>query len=115
MKATSPIGAGLGDIGQYGVYGNVEFRTTDGAEITLFGDCVIATPFVSTPNPNAMKDDRLNLDFDQTMDLERNLMDNASIRSLGVSSNTGSIDNTLPTGDPWYLLNDDFSDFDWDY
>lgn len=115
MKATSPIGAGLGDVGQYGVYSNVEFRATDGTEITLFGDCVIATPFMSTPNPNAMKDDRLNLDFDQTMDLERNLMDNSATRSLGVSSNTGSIDNTLPTGDPWYLLNDDFSDFDWDY
>lgn len=115
MKATSPIGSGLRDVGQYGIFANTEFKTTGGQEITLLGDAVIATPFMSTPNPNASEDDRLNLSLDQTLDLEQQLMDNKAVRSLGVSSNTGSIDNTLPQSDPWYTLNDDFADFDWTY
>ena len=115
MKATSPIGAGLADIGQYGVFGNVRFKTYDGKELSEFDDCVIMTPFMSTPNPNAANDDTLNLNFDQNTDLERKIMDNQAVRSFGVSSNTGSIDNTLTDPSVWYDFGsyDDLYDYDY--
>lgn len=118
MKATRPIGAGLRDIGQYGIFAESTFKAVDadGKSSDLTGEFVYKTPFMSTPNPNASKDDKLNLEFDQNTDLERKIMDNPAIRNgFGVTSNTGSIDNTLSDPNPWYTLDDEFSDFDWNY
>lgn len=118
MKATRPIGVGLRDIGQYGVFAESTFKVvdSDGKGQDLNGEFVYKTPFMSTPNPNASKDDILNLSFDQDTDLERSIMDNPAIRKgFGVTNNSGTIDNTLNDPSPWYTLEDDFSDFDWNY
>lgn len=118
MKATRPVGVGLRDIGQYGVFAESTFKVvdSDGKSQDLNGEFVYKTPFMSTPNPNASKDDTLNLSFDQDTDLERSIMDNPAIRKgFGVTSNSGTIDNTLNNPSPWYILEDDFSDFDWNY
>lgn len=115
MKATSPIGAGLSDIGQYGIFANTKFKTYDGNELTQFGDCVVMTPFMSTPNPNAANDDMLNLTFDQDTELERQIMDNQAVRGFGVSSNTGSMDNTLPDPSVWYDFGSYDDIYDYDY
>lgn len=115
MKATRPIGVGLRDIGQYGVFSESTFKAVDDGTV-IDGEFVYKTPFMSTPNPNASKDDILNLSFDQDMDLERKIMDNPAIRKgFGVTNNSGTIDNTLSDPNPWYTLEDDFSDFDWNY
>lgn len=111
MKAISPIGAGDNSTGQYGVYANVRFKGLSGTDVAAIKDAVLATPFMSTPNPNAVKDDILNLQFDQSLDLERKLMDNKAVRGLGVSSNSGSLDNTLPDTSLWYDYDFDFDDF----
>lgn len=118
MKATRPIGVGLRDIGQYGVFAESTFKVvdSDGKGQDLNGEFVYKTPFMSTPNPNASKDDILNLSFDQDTDLERSIMDNPAMRKgFGVTNNSGTIDNTLNDPNPWYTLEDDFSDFDWNY
>lgn len=70
------------------------------------------TPYQSTPNPNFSKDGRFNLTFDQSFDLSRMNMDNAAIRKLGVSSNTGTIDNTLADPNPWYTM-EGLNSFGW--
>ena len=120
MKLTRAHGGGTGDTGQYGIYGTAKFKIvdTDGTVKDLSNlDAVFKTPFMSTPNPNAAKDDNLNLTFDQNLDLERNIMDNAAARSFGVTSNSGSIDATLPSPKVWYdpITSDFDSDFDFDF
>lgn len=117
MKATSPIGCGDGATGQYGIYSNMKFKYFDGGDAKIIEDAVLRTPFMSTPNPNASKDDRLNLAFDQNLDLEQKIMDNAALKQFGVSSNSGSADATIPSPEVWYnsMPGDFESDFDFDF
>ena len=120
MKLTRAHGGGTSDTGQYGIYGTAKFKIvdTDGTVKDISNlDAVFKTPFMSTPNPNAAKDDNLNLTFDQNLDLERNIMDNAAVRSFGVTSNSGSTDATLPSPEVWYdpITSDFDSDFDFDF
>ena len=44
-------------------------------------------------------------------------MDNAAVRSFGVTSNSGSTDATLPSPEVWYdpITSDFDSDFDFDF
>ena len=107
------LGVGLYDTGQYGAYAKIHIANYDGADgLSSEQDAYIMTPYQSTPNPNFSKDGTFNLGFDQSYDLSRKNMDNAAIRKLGVSSNTGTIDNTLPDSNPWYTM-DGLDSFDW--
>ena len=107
------LGVGLHDTGQYGAYAKIHVAQYNGSnDLNNEEDAYIMTPYQSTPNPNFSKDGRFNLEFDQTLDLSRKNIDNAAIRGLGVSSNTGTIDNTLSDPTPWYTM-EGLNQFGW--
>lgn len=107
------LGVGLSNTGQYGAYARIHVAQYDGnSALSNEEDAYIMTPYQSTPNPNFSRDGRFNLTFDQSFDLSRMNMDNAAIRKLGVSSNTGTIDNTLADPNPWYTM-EGLNSFGW--
>lgn len=106
------LGVGLYDTGQYGAYAKIHIANYDGNKLSREQDAYIMTPYQSAPNANFKNDGTFNLELDQTFDLSRQNMDNAAIRKLGVSSNSGTIDNTLPDPNPWYTL-EGLNSFGW--
>lgn len=102
--ANKMLGAGMSDTGQYGMYAKINTALYDGSKLSEGSDAYIMTPFQSTPNPSFGNSGAFNLDFDQSMDLSRGVMDNPVIRKMGVSSNSGTIDNTIPDPTPWYTM-----------
>lgn len=104
------LGVGLSDTGQYGMYAKIHVAQYDGnSKLSNECDAYIMTPYQSAPNANFKETGAFNLEFDQTLDLSRKNIDNAAIRKFGVSSNSGTIDNTIPDSNPWYILDD----YDW--